>query len=209
MSDAPQGPGWWLASDGKWYPPELAPQPQPQATAPMGAVAPQGPGWWQATDGRWYPPQPGGYGPVPTAYLQPPKKPVHKRVWFWILIVLAIGISGCSAVVLGAGVAVNHAAHVRHTVVYVVTGTGQANDITYSTLQEGAGQNGEAQVTNVTLPWRKAITVSGLITIFDLTATVGPIGGSVTCTITEDGRQLAANTATGSFASANCSAAGS
>ena len=23
MSDGPQGPGWWLASDGKWYPPEL------------------------------------------------------------------------------------------------------------------------------------------------------------------------------------------
>ena len=22
MSDTPQGPGWWLASDGKWYPPE-------------------------------------------------------------------------------------------------------------------------------------------------------------------------------------------
>lgn len=22
MSDAPSGPGWWLASDGKWYPPE-------------------------------------------------------------------------------------------------------------------------------------------------------------------------------------------
>jgi uncharacterized membrane protein HdeD (DUF308 family) len=22
MSDVSQGPGWWLASDGKWYPPE-------------------------------------------------------------------------------------------------------------------------------------------------------------------------------------------
>jgi hypothetical protein len=25
MSDAPQGPDWWLASDGKWYPPSSAP----------------------------------------------------------------------------------------------------------------------------------------------------------------------------------------
>lgn len=25
MSDSPQGPGWWQASDGKWYPPESAP----------------------------------------------------------------------------------------------------------------------------------------------------------------------------------------
>ena len=39
MSDASQGPGWWQASDGKWYPPEQAPGaavPTPPATAPPG-----------------------------------------------------------------------------------------------------------------------------------------------------------------------------
>lgn len=25
MSDAPQGPGWWAAADGKWYPPQGPP----------------------------------------------------------------------------------------------------------------------------------------------------------------------------------------
>ncbi len=25
MSDKSEGPGWWIASDGKWYPPELHP----------------------------------------------------------------------------------------------------------------------------------------------------------------------------------------
>jgi len=29
MSDTPQGPGWWLATDGRWYPPQA---PVPQAT---------------------------------------------------------------------------------------------------------------------------------------------------------------------------------
>jgi Domain of unknown function (DUF4282) len=29
MSDSSQGPGWWQASDGKWYPPEKAPEPPP------------------------------------------------------------------------------------------------------------------------------------------------------------------------------------
>jgi hypothetical protein len=29
MSDASQGPGWWQASDGKWYSPELHPNHQP------------------------------------------------------------------------------------------------------------------------------------------------------------------------------------
>src|SRR5262245_55024234 len=43
MSTTPQGPGWWQASDGNWYPPELAPgaatQPPPASTPP----APSGP----------------------------------------------------------------------------------------------------------------------------------------------------------------------
>lgn len=30
MSDSSQGPGWWQASDGKWYPPEQAPGVSPQ-----------------------------------------------------------------------------------------------------------------------------------------------------------------------------------
>ncbi len=29
MSDFSQGPGWWIASDGKWYPPHLHPSFQP------------------------------------------------------------------------------------------------------------------------------------------------------------------------------------
>lgn len=38
MSDAQQGPDWWMASDGKWYPPEQAPAVPPvsewSSTAP-------------------------------------------------------------------------------------------------------------------------------------------------------------------------------
>jgi hypothetical protein len=39
MSDTSQGPGWWLASDGKWYAPELhpgsaLPPPPPSSSAP-------------------------------------------------------------------------------------------------------------------------------------------------------------------------------
>ena len=39
MSDTSQGPGWWIASDGKWYAPELAadyvpPAPEPPAPEP-------------------------------------------------------------------------------------------------------------------------------------------------------------------------------
>lgn len=36
MSDTSQGPGWWQASDGKWYPPEQAPGAAPTGAAPGG-----------------------------------------------------------------------------------------------------------------------------------------------------------------------------
>jgi hypothetical protein len=43
VSDTSQGPGWWQASDGKWYPPEQAPGYQaPSPGAPFGADAPYG-----------------------------------------------------------------------------------------------------------------------------------------------------------------------
>jgi hypothetical protein len=34
MSDTSQGHGWWLASDGKWYPPEAWTGPPPQMSQP-------------------------------------------------------------------------------------------------------------------------------------------------------------------------------
>lgn len=39
MSDVSQGPGWWLASDGKWYPPQTSPAPAWQRrSAPQSVV---------------------------------------------------------------------------------------------------------------------------------------------------------------------------
>lgn len=34
MTDHPEGPGWWVASDGKWYPPETHPNYQPLPPPP-------------------------------------------------------------------------------------------------------------------------------------------------------------------------------
>lgn len=42
MSEQSQGPGWWEASDGKWYPPEQAPvndPTTPEAAGPLGPAA--------------------------------------------------------------------------------------------------------------------------------------------------------------------------
>jgi len=43
VSNPPLPPGWWLASDGRWYPPELHPSVLP-ASAPTGAGPLQSPG---------------------------------------------------------------------------------------------------------------------------------------------------------------------
>jgi hypothetical protein len=199
MSDVSQGPGWWVASDGKWYPPQSAGSPAPGVlTLPAGPDTAQGPGWWQASDGKWYPPQPAF--PADTAV----KRPLHKRVWFWLLIIVALGFAGCVATVSVAGVAVDHFAHEHHTIVYSVAGTGQGAAITYETLQEGRGQNGSARVTAAALPWRKTITASGLITIYHVSAVAGAGGGSVSCTITDNGAEVAADTASGPFRVATC-----
>lgn len=81
MSDESQGPGWWEASDGKWYPPEQVPGTAPPADAPSTspdsapsdwpAPAPsdyaQQPAWGQSPGYA----QPQGYGQA-QAYGQPP-----------------------------------------------------------------------------------------------------------------------------------------
>lgn len=38
MSDQSQGPGWWQASDGKWYPPEQSPTPAAGGGTPGASV---------------------------------------------------------------------------------------------------------------------------------------------------------------------------
>lgn len=43
MSDASQGPGWWQASDGRWYPPTQAPAPRPDLPPPPTATPPAWP----------------------------------------------------------------------------------------------------------------------------------------------------------------------
>lgn len=158
-----------------------------------------GPGWWLANDGRWYPPQAISSPPPPVAPV-PQGKPLHRRVWFWVLLVALLFIGGCSAIVISAGTSVDHQAHVKHTVIYSVTGTDSGTDVTYQTA------SGMSQQSSVPLPWSATVTFTGFDDFADLTATVGSNNGTVRCTITEDGKVVATNTASGAFASANCSA---
>ena len=88
---APPVPGWWLASDGNWYPP----QPDPSATPAYGPPPTYGP------PPAYGPPQ--AYGPGPSAYGYSPYTPkagtngfaiaslVLGLLWFyWVGSILAI-----------------------------------------------------------------------------------------------------------------------
>jgi len=77
MSDTSQGEGWWLASDGKWYPPTASPAPAP----PSPTYAP------------------GAYNPaqaLPTS---------NEAIWSLVLGILSVTclglIAGIPAVILG------------------------------------------------------------------------------------------------------------
>jgi hypothetical protein len=77
MSDTSQGHGWWLASDGKWYPPEAWTGPPPQVGQPTlqpGVVPyPQSyPQQYQYPSGPGQAPYAfGGQMPPATAWAQP------------------------------------------------------------------------------------------------------------------------------------------
>ncbi len=63
MSEVSQGPGWWQASDGKWYPPEQRPAEPPPTTTQSGGYQTQTGGYQTgpATAGQY----PGGPGTDP------------------------------------------------------------------------------------------------------------------------------------------------
>jgi uncharacterized RDD family membrane protein YckC len=108
MSVTSQGPGWWLASDGKWYPPQLHPSLGPPPPPPPSAVG-RSPGTQFASPpvsaaGGWSTPSPGLAAPAPWAgqyaggvvdpLLGLPLAPWWKRLVAFIVdgIVLGIGL---------------------------------------------------------------------------------------------------------------------
>lgn len=86
MSETSGGPGWWLASDGRFYPPELS----PVSNAPS-------PGWESSPEVQ---PGPGSWG-VPTAASSPgyppmgsdprPGRPPFQKVIFGVAIAIIVG----------------------------------------------------------------------------------------------------------------------
>jgi hypothetical protein len=155
----------------------------------------QGPGWHRAYDGKWYPPDVRPSKPKP-------KRSFFHSGWFWILVALVVVAGGCLAAVGGGKAAIDAANHQKHTVVYRVDGIGSGATIGYDTWDNSHG--GTATATNVTLPWSKTVGGSGLFSVYQVTVTLGPGGGSATCSLTVDGTQVSTNVASGPLGLATC-----
>lgn len=90
MSDQPSGPGWWLASDGRWYPPELHPdapkEPPPSTWAAPGDTE-TAPGW--ATPFPTTPPASEAPGPQWSAPTPAPT-PAKRSPWLLAIAIVVV-----------------------------------------------------------------------------------------------------------------------
>jgi hypothetical protein len=83
VSDVSQGPGWWQASDGRWYPPQATAAPPPPAPGP-----PQAPG------------PPPGPPPAPQWGGPPPAKKSNRGCFIALAVVGVLALLGIVATVV-------------------------------------------------------------------------------------------------------------
>lgn len=147
---------------------------------------------------------------VPEGYKLKKKKPIYKRVWFWLLIVVIVVII---IVVQGAGGGgAGGSASGTVEVVYTVESDSPTVSATYATADSsGIGQQ---QDNNAAPPWTKTVSAEdSWVKSFVLTGQMNPVldgsaqdGTTITCRITVDGEVVAEQTSTGQYAIVTCSA---
>jgi hypothetical protein len=118
-----------------------------------------------------------------------------------VVSVLGLVVSILWVVVLGKAISdVNDQATQKHTIVYSVTGDAKTADIDYSTFEKAADVKSE---TGAAVPWTKTVEATGVY-IGAFTVTTGEQGGSVTCKVVVDGKEVKTATAAGEYAVASC-----
>jgi hypothetical protein len=91
-------------------------------------------------------------------------------------------------------------AAVEHTVVYEITGNATIAGLTYVNSDSG----NTAQATDAPVPQNIAVQLA-TGSFYGISAQdMDPYGTSITCTVLEDGTQIATNTSTGAYAIADC-----
>ncbi|MCX5125889.1 hypothetical protein ABT024_05525 [Streptomyces sp. NPDC002812] len=119
-----------------------------------------------------------------------------------LLGLLLLLLGGCAALFAVFVGEVSEEAARPARITYAATGNASGVAITYSTWRDG--NLSTSQVGDRTLPWTKEITTKGFVKGGSLVVTLGPDGGTATCSVTVDDSAPITATATGPFASAVC-----
>jgi hypothetical protein len=140
------------------------------------------------------------------------RQTVAVPVWALVLagVVLGAAIAGTTVGLVVGGGSSNNAAD--HIITYTVTGCCGDVNIVYG-IPEPSGRSGTAEEKGVALPWSKTVIATGSLTGYSVSSGPGINGGTVTCTISEDGKMISEHTvrrtAGGAPATATCSLRGS
>ena len=133
----------------------------------------------------------------PGYHQQPPR---GRRVWPWLLggfvLIVLLGIGAFAVVVHRLGNRIEESSKYAVVVTYRVEGSGSPVAITYT-----VGIAHTAKDTAASLPWTKDVSTGGNVS---LTAMNDQSGGTITCRIFANGKQISEQTATGPAASARC-----
>ena len=146
---------------------------------------------------------------VPQGYELKKKKPIYKRVWFWLAIIVVVIIIAVAAG--GGGGKSGGSASDTVEVTYSLESDAATVSATYATLNNG--NIGTSQDNNAAAPWTKTLQVEdSFINSFVLTGQMNPVldgsrpdGTTITCRITVDGEVLSEQTSTGQYAAVSCS----
>jgi len=121
------------------------------------------------------------------------------RVWLWVfggLVVIVVLGYVCVTLLHRVGNDMQEESKYAVGVTYRVEGSGGPVAIAYT-----VGVARTANDTAARLPWTRDVFTGGVVS---LTATTDESGGTVTCKILANGRQIADQTVTGSAASVRC-----
>ncbi|MBT2383774.1 hypothetical protein [Streptomyces sp. ISL-11] len=123
----------------------------------------------------------------------------RRRRWPWVLLAVVILLAGgCAVLVVG----LSNEADKTVRVTYEVTGDARRVNIAYSTWQDGERRT--RQEEDRPLPWRKELRTKGFAKGGLLAVTVGPDGGTATCSVRIDDGDPRTDTASGASATATC-----
>ena len=179
-----------------------------------------------------YPPQQGGFPPQP-----PQKKPVYKRVWFWIVVAVAFfvlvgALTGGDDSGPGSGATSGSTTAVTNPAVTVpavpetedettatkkpAQDTGNDKTLEFHATATGSGSvvwgsDGSTNTEDFTGEWSKTLTgdeASGYYTLFVSGDIMSGDSQEMTCEIVKNGKTVDSNKGTGSAGSASCSVFG-